>query len=59
MCILFQRPFGRKVFVICLICRRFKEKLNIQVYQPFKLSFGFTMTCIISVYENVLKFATN
>ena len=51
--------FGRKVFVIRLLYRNFKEKSRIQGHHPFKLVFGFTTTCIMIVYENVTKFVTN
>ena len=48
-----------KVFVICLLYRTFKEKLKIQGHHPFKLGFSFTSTCIMIVYENVMKSGTN
>ena len=56
---IFRRHFGRKVFVIRLLYRIFEEKLKIQRHHPFKLGFGFTMTCLMIVYENVMKFGTN
>ena len=55
----FQRHFGWKIFVIRLLYRAFKEKLEIQGHRPFKLAFGFTTTCIMIVYENVIKSGTN
>ena len=53
--IFFRRHFGLKVFVIHLLYRTFKEKLKIQGHHPFKVGFGFTITCIMIVYENVIK----
>ena len=57
--IFFRRHFGWKIFVIRLLYRTFKEKLKIQRHHPFKLGFGFISTCIMSFYENVLKYGTN
>ena len=57
-CEFFRRHFGWKVFVIRLLCRTFKEKLKIQGHYPFKVGFGFTTTCIMNVYEYVMKFDT-
>ena len=57
-CEFFRRHFGWKVFVIRLLYRAFKEKLKIQGQHPFKLGFGFTTTCIMIVYENVMKSGT-
>ena len=54
-----RRHFGRKVFVIRLLRRTFKEKLKIQKHRPFKLDFSFTTTCIMTVYENVLESGMN
>ena len=54
-CEFFRRHSGWKVFVIRLLFRTFKVKLYIQGYHPFMLGFGFTTTCIIIVYENVMK----
>ena len=54
-----RRHFGRKVFVIRLPYKTFKEKLKIQEQHPFKLGFGFTMTYIMIIYENVMKSGTN
>ena len=51
--------FGLKVVVIQLLYRTFKEKLKIQGHNKFKLGFGITTTCIIIVYENIMKFGTN
>ena len=42
-----------------LLYRTFKEKLKIQRHHPFKFGFGFTLTCIMVVYENVVKSGTN
>ena len=50
---------GRKVFVIRLLYRTFKEKLKIQGRYPFKVGFSFTTTCKIIVYENVMISGTN
>ena len=55
----FRRHFGWKVFVIPLPYRTFKEKMKIQRPHPFKLGFGFTTTCIMIVYKNVMKYETN
>ena len=57
--IFFRRQFGLKVFVIRLLYRTSKEKLKIQGHHPFKLGFGFTATCIMIVYENVMKSGVN
>ena len=54
-----RRHFGWQVFVIRLLYRTFKEKLKIQGHHPFKLCFGFTTTCLMIVYENVMKSGTN
>ena len=54
----FRRHFGWKVFVIRLLYRTFKEKLKIKGHHPFKLGFGFTLTHIIIIYENVMKSGT-
>ena len=58
-CKFFRRHFGWKVFVIHLPYRTFKEKLIIQGQGPFKLGFGFTTTCIMIDYENVMESGTN
>ena len=59
-CDFFRRHFGWNVFVKRLLYRIFKEKSKIiQEHHPFKLGFGFTTTCIMIVYENVLKSGTN
>ena len=58
-CEIFLCHFGWKVCVIGLLYRTFKEKLKIQGHHPFKVGIGFTMTCIMIVYENVMKFGTN
>ena len=58
-CELFRRHFGWKVFVIRLLYRTLKEKLKIQGHHPFKLGFVFTTTCIMIVYENVMKSGMN
>ena len=58
-CEFFRRIFGWKVFVIRFLYRTLKEKLKIQGYHPFKLGFGFTITCIMIVYEDVMKSGTN
>ena len=58
-CEFFRRQFGCKVFVIRLLYRTFKEKLKIQGHDLFKLGFGFTTTCIMIVYENVMKSGTH
>ena len=58
-CDFFRRHFGWNVFVIRLLYRKFKEKLKILGHHPFKLGFGFTATCIMIVYENVMKSGTN
>ena len=58
-CEFFRRHFGWKVFVIRLLYRTFKEKLKIQGHHPFKLDSGFTTTCIIIIYESVMKSGTN
>ena len=50
--------FGWKVFVIHLPYRTFKEKLKIQGHQ-FKLGFDSKTTCIMIVYENVMKSGRN
>ena len=42
-----------------LLYRAFKDKLKIQRHHPFKFGFGFSSTCIMVVYENVMKFGTN
>ena len=34
--------------------RKYNEKLKIQGHCLYKLGFGFTMTCIMIVYENVM-----
>ena len=59
--VFFRFHFGWKVFVIRLLCiyRTFKEKLKIQGHYPFELGFGFTITCIMVIYENVMKSDTN
>ena len=41
--------------MICLLYKTFKGKLKIQGH----LGIGFTMTCIMIVYENVMKSGTN
>ena len=51
--------FGWKVYVIRLLYGTFKEKLKIQGQHPFKLGFDLTTTCIMIVYENVIKSGTN
>ena len=56
---LFRRYFGRKLFVIRLLCITFKEKLKIQEHRPLRIDFGFTTTYIMIVYENVLTSGTN
>ena len=53
------RHFGCKVCVIRLLNGTFKQKLKIQGDHPFKLGFAFTTTCIMIVYENVMKSGTN
>ena len=58
-CELFRRHFGWKVFVIRLLYETFKEKLAIQSHHPFEFGFCYTTTCIMIVYENVLKPGTN
>ena len=58
-CEFFRRHFVWKVFVICFLYRTFQEKLIFLGHHPFKLGFGFTMTCIMIVYENVMKSGTN
>ena len=58
-CEFFRRHFGWKVCVIRLLYGTFKEILKIQGHHPFKLSFPFTTTCIMIVYENVMKSGTN
>ena len=58
-CDFFGRHFGWHVFVIHLLYRTFKKKLKIEGHHPFKLRFGFTTTCIIIVYEKVMKSGTN
>ena len=58
-CEFFRRHFGCKVFVKRLLYRTFKEKLKIQRHHPFKLGLGFTLTCIMVVYENVVQSGTN
>ena len=58
-CGFFRRHFVWNVFVIHLLYRTFKGKLNIQGHHPFKLGFGFTTTCIMIVYENVMESGTN
>ena len=55
----FRRHFGWKVFVIRLLYRTCKKKLKIQGHYPFKLSFDFIMTCVMIIYENVMKSGTN
>ena len=57
-CECFRRQFGRKVFVIRLLYRTFKEKLKLQGHHPFKLGFGITTACIMIVHENVIKSGT-
>ena len=57
--IFFQRQFDWKVLVIGLLYRTFKEKLKIQGHHPYKLGFSFTTTCIMFIYENVMKSGTN
>ena len=42
-----------------LLYRTFKEKLKIQRHHLIKFGFGFTSTCIMVVYENVMKSGTN
>ena len=54
-----RRHFSWKVFVIRFLYKTFKEKLKIQGQHLFTLSFGITTTCMMIVYENVLKFGTN
>ena len=54
-CEFFRRHFGRKVFVIRLLNRSFKEKLKTQRHYLFKLGFGFTTTYLMTVYENIMK----
>ena len=58
-CEFFRRYFGWKVFVIRLLYRTFNEKRKIQGYHPFNLGFGYTTTCILIFYENVMKSGTN
>ena len=58
-CEFFRRYFGWKAFVMRLLYTTFKEKLKIQRHHPFKFGFGFTSTCIMVVYENVMKSGTN
>ena len=50
---------GWKVFVIRLLYKTFKEKLKIQGKHPTQLCFGFTTTCIMIVYKNIMKSCTN
>ena len=49
VCDLFRHHLGWKVFVIRLLYRICKEKLKFQGHHPFKLSFGFTTTCIMII----------
>ena len=58
-CDFFRRHFGWNVLVRRVLYRTFKEKLKIQGHHPFKLGFGFTMTCLMIVYDNVMKSGTN
>ena len=58
-CDLFRRQFCWKVFAIRLQYRTFKETLKIRRHHPFKLDFGFTTTCIMIVYENIMKSGTD
>ena len=58
-CEFFRRHFDWKVFVIRLLYSTFKEKLKIQGHHPFKFGFGFTTTCKMIVYENVMKSGAN
>ena len=58
-CDFFRCHFGWNVFVIRSLYRTFKEKLKIQKHHPFKLGFGFTMTCEMIVYENVMNSGMN
>ena len=55
----FRRHFGWKVLIIRLLYRIVKEKLKIQGYHPFNFGFGFTSTCIMIVYDIVMKSSTN
>ena len=57
--IFFRRHLGWKVFVIRLLYSTFKEKLKIQGHHPFTSGFGFITTCLMIVYENVMKFGMN
>ena len=58
-CEFFRHHFGWKGFVIHLLDRTFIKKLKSQGHHPFKLGFGLTTTCIMIVYENVMKSGTN
>ena len=58
-CEVFRRHLVWKVFIIRLVYRTFTEKMKIQGNHPFKVGFGFTTTCILIVYEPVMKFGTN
>ena len=51
---------GRSLQYVCYIAHlTFKEKLKIQGHHPFKLGFGFTTTCIMVVFETVMKSGAN
>ena len=58
-CDFFRRHLDWNVLVKRLLYRTFQEKLKIQGHHPFKLGFGFIMTCIMIVYVNVMKSGTN
>ena len=58
-CESFRNHFGRKAFLIRSLCRAFTEKMKIQEHHPFRIGFGFTLTCIMIVYENILQSGTN
>ena len=58
-CDFLSTSFCWKVFVIRLLYKTFKEELKIQGHHLLKLGFGFTTTCVMIVYENVMKFGTN
>ena len=58
-CEYFRRHSGWKVFVIRLLYKTFEKKLKTQGDHLFKLGFGFTTTCKMIIYENVMKFGTN
>ena len=49
---------GMFLLYVCYI-GHLKKNWKIQGHHLFKVGFGFTTTCIMIVYENVMKSGTN